>query len=262
MLVTMLAGSLATVCVPFEWRPVSLGSFTASKASIVIPVRIDDRDKSVWLQLDTGASKTHLYGPANSERVARKVKVAVKGWHPTDLELETRPHDAALSADGPIGTAGVDMFPDGFVLDLRRAQLCPLTVSTWNWSPMTRVNGSPVITVNDGNDDLRLLLDTGSAAFTILSTPALSKGVAASPSLRTLSVPSFGRQLSVDERAPASAFKAFGSTLRLKRVYAFNDPDIEAMLKGAGINGLVGLASFNGKIAFDFANSRIAYAVR
>jgi hypothetical protein len=87
----------------------------------------------------------------------------------------------------------------------------------------------------------------------------LSPGIAKARPVQQLTVPSFGRQLAVTELVPATPLRAFGKPLAVGRVHAFADPDIEQMLRAAGIDGLIGMSAFNGALAFDFAQERIAY---
>lgn len=246
-------------CVPFEWQPISFGEYTAERAAIIVPVAVSGSNVPLRMQLDTGSGNTHLYGAPGAPASERVADVALRGWPAVTLTLRTEADSEPLDAGAPAGTAGVDLFPHGFVLRLATREVCPLVESDWNWQAMERVNGSPVIPVQDAGRSLRMILDTGSAAFTVLSTPNLSGGVAKATPVRTLSVPSFGRMLSVEERAPRSEFSALGRQLELRYVYAFNDADVEAQLRSARIHGLIGLSAFTGDIAFDFARDRIGY---
>ncbi len=262
---TMLAvGAAASAqCVDFAWRPISFGAYTAERAAIIIPVSVEGVGEALPLQLDTGAAASMLYADDAAAPTPREVRVAGAGWDAVTLPLADPAADPAAGAavpGEPVGTAGVDLFPQGFVLDLPRRQLCPLAVAEgFDWQPMQRVNGSPVIAVEDDGRTLAMLLDTGSAAFAFLSTQALSSGIARARPVRTLSVPSFGRQLAITELEPTTPLSAFGRPLAVARVHAFADPDIEQMLRGAGIDGLIGMSAFDGALAFDFAQSRIGY---
>jgi hypothetical protein len=261
---TMLAvgAAVSTQCVDFAWRPISFGAYTAERAAIIIPVSVEGVGEALPLQLDTGAAATMLYADDAAPQTARKVRVAGAGWGAVIVPLAD-PGAGAAAPGEPVGTAGVDLFPQGFVLDLPRRQLCPLAGEEgFDWQPMQRVNGSPVIAVEDDGRTLAMLLDTGSAAFAFLSTPALSGGIAQARPVRTLSVPSFGRQLAITELEPNTPLSAFGRPLAVERVHAFADPDIEQMLRGAGIDGLIGMSAFDGALAFDFAQSRIGYRPR
>ena len=254
----LAAAGISAPCVDFAWRPISFGPYTAERAAIIIPITVEGVGEALPFQLDTGSARSEIYADENAPLTARQVRVSGASWPAREIAL-AEPGPRPADPGEPVGTAGVDLFPDGFVLRLAARQLCPLSPQDWAWHPMRRVNGSPVIVVEDDGQTVNLLLDTGSAAFSILSTPALSRGIAQAEPVRTLTVPSFGRELTVRELRPVTPFRVFGQPLAPERVYAFADADIEKMLRSAGIEGLIGLSAFDGELAFDFAGERIAY---
>lgn len=248
---------------PFFWEPVQTGDLKLEKGAILLPVSIAGWHAPVLMQLDTGASRTCLYGNAfeqpPDEKDLQGVTVTVGACLSACVDVAV---DTTLGSRGDRskGTVGVDVLAQGFVLDLANQTIGPLGDDDprWHWQAAAKVNGSPVVQVQDGKASLRLLFDTGSSAFTLLSTPSLSPGLAQSVPLRTLQVPSFGRELTITEMAPVQPLCAFGRQLDLHCVYAFQDPGIEQLLRQAGIDGLIGLAAFHQHtLAFDLPRGRI-----
>lgn len=259
-------GTQGDPCAPFDFRPASFGDLRVEQAAIRIHVDIAGVGRAMPLQLDTGSSETMLYEGAitagQRTAVAQARTATVRGFPERHLTIGVM---AGLGAAGDefVGTAGTDLFPDGFVLDFVRGCLRPLAASDDSdmaWQPMGRVNGSPVLTLLEDGAERRVLLDTGSSAFTFLSTPRLSAALQRGEVLRTIRVPSFGRMLAIAVIRTDARFAAFGHELPLREAYAFADADIEAMLEAAGIDGLLGMRSFtNGALAFDFAGGRIGF---
>ena len=158
----------------------------------------------------------------------------------------------------------MDALGEGFILDLAHRRLCGLALASLGsfrqWQPFARVNGSPVLEGLEGTTKIRLLLDTGSSGFTLLSTPRLSSIVRDAKVLRSIQVPSFGRMLTVGELRTAKALVMLGQPVKLTAVYSLDDHDVEEMLRGAGLNGLIGLRPFvGGAIAFNVPNKRTAF---
>jgi hypothetical protein len=235
-----------------------------------VPVDVEGLGTSMRLQLDTGSSRTELYSDAlpgrlpDGETFARAAKVS--GWGDRAVTLSLHRRDGLGSpGEGAVGTAGTDLFPNGFVLDFPARKFCQLTsemtASFLEWHSFERVNGSPVIVGSEVGQPIRLLIDTGSSGFTLLSTGSLSRIVDGAERGRTLGVPSFGRTLRVTEGRPVVPLSVLGQVLDMTTVYAFEDPQIEGMLRSAGLNGLIGLRPFTkGRLAFDFRNSRVSFA--
>ncbi|MEY2882566.1 MAG: hypothetical protein RL490_290, partial [Pseudomonadota bacterium] len=190
--------------------------------------------------------------------------VAIAGWNGPAKILPVGVRPASGSPGQTSGTLGTDMLGAGFVLDLEHRRICKLDVlkadSGIHWQVLTLANGSPVITAQEASEPMKLLLDTGSSGFTLLSTDNLSSTVRTAAPVRPLQVPSFGRMLTVSERKPTQAVAVMGRNLVMETVYGLDDPDIEVMLKSAGLSGLLGLRPFSGgALVFDFAGKRIGF---
>ncbi|WP_291201825.1 hypothetical protein [Hyphomonas sp.] len=253
-------------CAPFEWGRIAYGTFENDQAFITVPVAVSALKTSMPFQLDTGSGATYLYDPALDENekgrtLATEIAIDAPGWTASARDIKLK-HGAAESKSR--GTLGVDLLGSGVVLDLKAGTLCPLTPARAagfaDWQVMERSGTSPVIRVNDGHRDLRLLLDTGSSAFSVLSTRGRSKALKRGESVRKFDVPSFNSSLSVTELKPEGQFTAFGKALDTPFVYAFNHPLAGFALNRGKIDGLIGLTPFaGGALAFDFEGNRIAY---
>jgi hypothetical protein len=253
-------------CLTFAWSRVAAGEFINERGAIHIPMRVSALGGVVPFQLDTGSGSTLIYEGALSEQPktdAIDTEIAING---ADWPSERRVVKIKRGMAGKTskGTLGVDLLGSGFVLDMPNQRFCKLTsdqtAKIKSWVPIKRSNGSPVIMVNDGKRDLRLLLDTGSSAFSIISTPGRSQALRDGKPVRKLIVPSFNNTISVSERVPAGRFQAFGQTLDVPLGYAFTHPLAGMMLDRGKIDGLVGLTPFaKGTLVFDFANERMAF---
>jgi hypothetical protein len=262
------AEAKAADCAPFEWGAITAGDLTITKGAVLVKVDIEGVGNDVVLQLDTGSATTELYGEAVSETVAKTGPqsriVTIPGWRSGGKSLPIAVRPASGIAGQSAGTLGTDFLGDGFVLDLEHRRICEHSAINEgqfaNWQPITKVNGSPVVDALEDGAPLRLLLDTGSSGFTLLSTPNLSATVRTATPLRQLKVPSFGRLLNVGELTPTAGMTVMGQPITLAAVYSLDDPDVEGMLKSAGLNGLLGLRPFaGGALAFDFAKQRMAF---
>ncbi len=262
------ATALPAGCVEFTWSRIEAGEFVNERGAIHIPVRVSALNGTVPFQLDTGSRASMIYDgalpPAASPPPATletEIGVDAVGWMPSRRTLKIK---TGMSAKSSRGTLGVDMLGNGFSLDLPRRRLCALSAeratSVTNWQPIERSNGSPVIIVNDGTRDLRLLLDTGSSAFSVISTNGRTEALGKAKVIRSLKVPSFGTTITVQEKTPTKSFTAFGQRLDVPLAYAFEHPFAGFALSQAKIDGLIGLSPFmKGELIMDFANNRIAF---
>jgi hypothetical protein len=262
------SGARAGDCTPFAWGSVTAGELVIEQGAVIVPTDIEGVGKAIPLQLDTGSATTELYGEAVSPAVAaagtQTRSVAIGGWTGPSKSLAVAVRPASGAPGQTAGTLGTDTLGDGFVLDLEHQRICRRDVlkadSSISWQPLTLANGSPVIAAEEAGGPMKLLLDTGSSGFTLLSTGNLSSTVRTAAPLRQLKVPSFGRTLTVSERRPTAGITVMGQDLVLGTVYGLDDPDIEAMLKSAGLSGLLGMRPFaGGALVFDFPGKRIGF---
>ena len=258
----------AADCTPFAWGSVTAGELIIEQGAVIVPTDIEGVGKAIPLQLDTGSATTELYGEAVPAAVTaagtQSRSVAIAGWNSPAKKLPVAVRPASGPPGQTAGTLGTDMLGAGFVLDLEHQRICKLDVlkadSAIRWQALTLANGSPVIAAQEASGPMKLLLDTGSSGFTLLSTDNLSSTVRTAAPVRPLKVPSFGRMLTVSERKPAQAITVMGQDLVLDTVYGLDDPDIEGMLTSAGLSGLLGLQPFSGgALVFDFPGKRIGF---
>jgi predicted aspartyl protease len=261
-------GAVAADCTPFEWAPIVAGELTIAQGAVVVRVDIEGVGKRLPLQVDTGSATTLLYGEAASSSLiaegTRSRRVSVSDWTDSNRTIPISIRAPEGSPGTAVGTLGTDYLGTGFVLDLAHQRICKMAVvsrgSFERWQTFVKVNGSPVVEIQEDGHPIKVLLDTGSSGFTLLSTPRLSTGIASAAPARSLRVPSFGRMLQVGELVPTAAFSMMGRPFKLDVVYSLDDPEIEEMLKSAGIAGLMGLRPFvDGALVFDFPGQRIAF---
>lgn len=264
------ASANAEACVPFEWGPITAGELTIEKGAVIVRVNVEGVGKSIPLQLDTGSATTELHSDAVTAAVAaagtQARTISIAGWSDSAIALPIKVRATTESSGTTAGTLGTNAFPNGFVLDLKHQRICDATMlkarAFKTWQALTLVNGSPVIEAKEVRKPIKLLLDTGSSGFTLLSTSNLSATVRTAKPVRNLKVPSFGRMLNVSERTPRGTLMVMGKALRLTTVYGLEDPDIEGMLKSAGLTGLLGLRPFADRaLAFDLPGKRIGFGI-
>lgn len=168
----------AEECAPFTWGSVDVGGIDISQGAIIVGVNIEGIGRDIPLQLDTGSATTELYGEAVPAEIMAAGKqprsVRVEGWSGDGQSLPIAIRPAEGAAGQTVGTLGTDAFPEGFILDLEHQRICKMNVlnndAIAGWQTLTLVNGSPVIEATEDGAAIRLLLDTGSSGFSLLST--------------------------------------------------------------------------------------------
>jgi hypothetical protein len=269
-LVMLLTGNVAGAaeCTRFEWASVTAGELSIDQGAVIVAVDIEGVGTNLPMQLDTGSARTELYGEAVASDVqsagTRTRVVSIRGWSDTGSPVPVVIRPPSGPPGRTAGTLGTDALSNGFVLDLERERLCkPSRLSDpgiADWQALTLANGSPVLEAVEAGTTIRLLLDTGSSGFTLLSTPNLSSTVRTATPVRQLAVPSFGRLLNVSQRRPSGTLTVMGKALQLDTVYGLDDADVEAMLKSQGLAGLLGMRPFAaGALAFDLPGRRIGF---
>jgi hypothetical protein len=253
-------------CAPLTWGAITYGDFSNERATVMVPVTVSERGGVAPFQLDTGSSATYVYDTSISAKdtgrtLSTDIGIAASGWTPVRRNVRLKGEDAI---DSSWGTLGVDLLGPGIEVDLKGGRLCPLTPDRAarfsNWEAMERSGSSPVIRVHDGKRDLRLLLDTGSSAFSVLSTRGRTDALGRGEKVRKFRVPSFNSYVTVVEMKPRGGFTAFGRPLATPFAYAFDNPLAGLMLDRGQIDGLIGLTPFaGGSLALDFAGGRIAF---
>lgn len=254
-------------CINFEWGRIESGEFKSDRASILVPVYVKALDGIAKFQLDTGASRSFVYDGALTSaqdltEIETEIGFAHEAWERRVTSLRVK---KGMEAKTSQGTIGVDLMRPGIVIDFPRQLLCRLTAdraSTFvQWEVFERSGNSPVIKVNDGFRQLRLILDTGSSAFSVITTSGRSKLLAKGKVVNKYKVPSFGSTITVAERKLPGSFTALGQKLDVQYGYTFEHILAGLALNRAKIDGLIGLSPFsNGRLAFDFTNDRVAFS--
>ncbi|WP_147151221.1 hypothetical protein [Neoasaia chiangmaiensis] len=169
-------------CFGFVWAGAHGRSH--SRSGIMVPITINDQH--AYMQLDTGAPRTVLYGrvtdrtgltdPTRDTFLPNKLCSGSYCWTPSALRIDRRKF---VSSPKILGHLGLDVLQgQETLLDYPAQRICALggdeQALKITWSPAVVSKGSFLISGIVGTAHLdRLLFDTGSAPFTVQVFPAV-----------------------------------------------------------------------------------------
>lgn len=167
-------------CFNFVWA--GAHGHPHSRSGIMVPIEINDQHG--YMQLDTGAPRTVLYGivtdrngltdPTQDTLLPNKLCSGSYCWTPSALRIDRR---KSVSSPKILGHLGLDVFQGReTLLDYPGRRICALGGDEQNlkitWSPAVVSAGSFFISGVVGPAHLdRLLFDTGSGPFTVQVFP-------------------------------------------------------------------------------------------
>jgi hypothetical protein len=242
--------------IPFFWDSFESSGITYEKAVMLIAVA-GKKDK--FLQLDTGASDSYVYGVD----VGRDLKFKTLNGSIQTHNFKAMPK---MEADKTIGTLGTDYFKGQCLTVDFPNQMLEVT----NCDNINKVNiswldsfrfrtGHLMIKVSSGNNVFKnVILDTGSSIFPLTLTKkhwlkVVSPEDAKNPPFK-IKVSSWGKEVELKGALPVAPI-CIGSICESKAVYIEPNLDLEAV----GIEGVVGNILFYDfySIIFNFKNDTV-----
>lgn len=221
---------VGTLAFPFQWKALQFGAHKALHGSMLVPVRLPGMPTDVHLQLDLGSRRSMLYtafwerwvadfeGPRVllvEEDVGRYLPdqsvflgaarvVVPKLWLRNHRTPRPPSAEEALLPEA-VGTLGTDLLGvRALVIDYpgRTLRLLAHLPAVWearlHWAPMDVRNGRYIVQLQVHGRPRRLIFDTGSSAFALLTTPREWRRLARpGAQVEQLSVPSWDDTLAV-----------------------------------------------------------------
>ncbi len=286
---------LAQNWIPFQWHGDSIGTKYFDKLAIVVPVKIDNLPYNFGLQLDLGAVETLFYEKNISEILSthpdlkQKIDTTSTFWinnskNPMikNINLNLGNMDLGLRNIGLyknfgnsividstnekpilIGTLAPDIFKNKIlIIDYPNNRLCiqdsiPTTLQKASFSNFEQQNGRIFIHFQIDGQDERLMFDTGSSMFSLITTPRRARKIANRKIVDQLEVNSWGKKLTIYEKTIDKEITFGSNKIVSSKVYYcknFNFKLLYFMLK---IWGITGNANFlNNVVIIDYKNQK------
>lgn len=281
------------VSVSFHWVSAEFGHISRDKAAILVPVTV--AGKKALVQLDTGSSSTVLLrkrldilgvgykveSPANTsgQRSVCRVDISLGTYQVRGMKVQLKeetlePETVALLRSQVqagktllVGTLGTDFFEDTvLVLDLPKQEIQVMFRSPSHEGKVVGViaEGRPTCVLSVDGRNVKILLDTGSASFSLIVTEEVFSDIRVRWSITpmpdvTLKVPSWGQD--VDFFGYSSEGQIDLADLRLPVRMIWLSPLMEEVHSTMGFDGIMGmemLAEF--VVIFDFIGDTVILA--
>ncbi len=267
----------------FKWINGNLGSKFYERTGIFIPCKIDVLQNIVTFQFDTGADLTGIYENAFSSFYATnpelksKVKILNSSYKYYENLSLTFNGFTALNKSGyvykdfgsiqrvntsdtiHIGTIGSDIFQDKVLLiDYPKQQFAICNSVPYNYADnlidITLDNkGRVILPLKLGSKSLKILFDTGSSIFPIITDANKISLFSTSADVDVIQVSSWGQIHNVTGKIINDTFTLAGETYSSVKAYA----SIKNLYTGENYDGITGNALFWDKtVVIDFKNKK------
>lgn len=218
---------------PMRWASSKFGDRVEPRAAVLLPIRFDGLDKTFYAQFDLGAKSTVFYGKtlaaiadrAPALKPGPKGELGAVSFTIGDVRASIeKPKvradigDANIEWTNPesidlIGTIGVDLLEDRVLtVDFKAMRLSvgvAAMPATSQWSPMTLKNRWVLLDATLEGKPTKLLLDTGSSAFSLLIDKARWSEMTTGQDAESFPVNSWGKKL-MAHTAPTQARVVIG----------------------------------------------------
>lgn len=238
-----------TIAVKFRWLADTVNHQTEPYSAMLIPVKLKGCPKLFFMQFDLGAPHSLFY--------SSKLKAIIAKYPQTDTAAFSIAKGSSATPE-IIGTIGEDLI-DGHILviDYPRRNLSvtdTLTTRSLKSIPMSSfmlMNGSVLLPAKLNNKQAILFFDTGSSAFELLTSKAMTDQLkmAESP-VTSYPVKSWGRTLTAHTVLTNDSLSMAGQMLPIKKatyIDGASDSQVQQMLK-LGIGGMVGNKLFLSRV--------------
>lgn len=280
--------------IPFEWNGETISGKYFDKFSMAIPVEIDNIPANFNMQFDLGAVKTVIYGnaflpyldayPGLKNKIDSSKKFLIQGEENpvfTNMALQMGPvsfmdieigyfknfgskidKDSIHSGTAKhIGTIGPDLFQNKvLIIDYpkKRIAICeeiPKQYKRATFKPFKSDDGRPKIPllINGKTEDV--MFDTGSSIFTVTTTKINALQTAKPEVVDSLSVSSWGKQITFYGVRINQPIKFGDKTLNGSLVYYDEQETFQDFYKFVKIWGLAGNVFFlQNTVIIDYKN--------
>lgn len=219
---------------PMRWASSRFGDRIEPRAAVLLPVRFEGMDKTFYAQFDLGAKSTVFYGKTLAAAAVRapKLQPDAKGKLSGPLtftvgeiqasipepKVRNDIGDPNIAWDDPesvelIGTIGVDLLEDRVLtVDFKAMRLSvgvAAVPATSQWSPMALKSRWVLLDATLEGKPTKLLLDTGSSAFSLLIDKARWSEMTTGQDSESFPVNSWGKKL-MAHTAPTKARVVIG----------------------------------------------------
>ena len=286
---------LAQNWIPFQWHGDSIGTKYFDKLAIVVPVKIDNLPYNFGLQLDLGAVETLFYEKNISEILSthpdlkQKIDTTSTFWinnskNPMmkNINLNLGNMDLGLRNIGLyknfgnsividstnekpilIGTLAPDIFKNKIlIIDYPNNRLCiqdsiPTTLQKASFSNFEQQNGRIFIHFQIDGQDERLMFDTGSSMFSLITTPRRARKIANRKIVDQLEVNSWGKKLTIYEKTIDKEITFGSNKIVSSKVYYCKKFNFKLLYFTLKIWGITGNANFlNNVVIIDYKNQK------
>ncbi|MCY1648901.1 hypothetical protein OVA11_18135 [Caulobacter sp. SL161] len=218
---------------PMRWASSKFGDRVEPRAAVLLPIRFEGLDKTFYAQFDLGAKSTVFYGKTLAAIADRapglkpgpKGELGAVSFTIGDVRASIeKPKvradigDANIEWTNPeavdlIGTIGVDLLEDRVLTVDFKAMRLSIGVAampaTSQWSPMTLKSRWVLLDATLEGKPTKLLLDTGSSAFSLLIDKARWSEMTTGQDAESFPVNSWGKKL-MAHTAPTQARVVIG----------------------------------------------------
>lgn len=282
--------------IPFAWKSESISGKVVEKTSFSIPLSIEGIPHSFDAQFDLGAATTMLYGNTIAPYLEKygvradttqtiyiqgepcpvlpkaALKLGAVAFQGTNVAL-FQGYGDLMTADSistptikHAGTVAADLFNDGvLVIDYPNERLCRLDSIPGDWHEAFELVDIDYIEemnwiflpLQIGDATHKILFDTGSSMFPLLSSPSNIAAIADTRHCTdSLTVGAWGNQVQVNGYAPTVKIRLGTTTFAPQPVYASEYLSDET-LNEAGFWAIVGNRYFLDRIVvIDYRNKR------
>ena len=298
LVITSLSFGQQNSCFDFAWEGATASGRYIPKAAMNVSVTVDNMPHEFTMQLDLGAVTTELYGNSlqpymdayptliekidstktfminNEEHIMFREMTLKMG----DLEFNNMDiglfagYGTPMTADSlktktskHIGTIAPDLFLNKvLIIDYPNNRIClkeelPDEYSNLDFQDLVLESGRIKIPFNINERREMLMFDTGSSIFSLLTTKNNAEQISDGVIADSLSVNSWGNELSVYGSKITTGVKFGGKSLPGTLVYFVDNPQFDTGFKQMGIWGITGNAYFsNNTIIIDYRNKKIA----
>ncbi|GAA4806653.1 hypothetical protein [Litoribaculum gwangyangense] len=285
-------------CFDFTWEGATISGRYIPKAAMNISVTVDNMPHEFTMQLDLGAVTTELYGnslqpymdayPTLKEKIDSTKTFMINNEEHImfgdmtlkmgDLEFKNKDiglfagYGTPMTADSlktktskHIGTIAPDLFQNKvLIIDYPNNKIClneelPDEYRYLDFQDLILESGRIMLPFNINNRREMLMFDTGSSIFSLLTTKNNAEQISDGIITDSLSVNSWGTDISVYGSEITSEVKFGDESLPDTLVYFVDNPQFDAGFKQMGIWGITGNAYFsNNTIIIDYKNKKIA----
>ncbi len=256
--------------IPFVWSPLEVSGRTIERAAILLEATLPGLNMEGYLQFDLGIPRTVIYARAFSEEMLQPYRLSQtehllgKDRPVLDLSVEigaySLSHPLLLEeqesgeyAGRPIlGSLGADAVRHAvLVLDFphQRLALLDRLPDAWKsdgfFAPMEiDTSGRPVLYAQHHGRTVRLLYDTGSSPFGLLTSRDRWAQLTDGKVTETLNVPSWGNVVHIEGARLQHPLRVGSLNLSVDTVYVVDMPGLKVVLDRMHALGITGNRPF------------------